>query len=77
MEKDIIDGKIGAVGAYDLEFKEGELRFVVKISHLGMIAELKLGIGADQVLDALAKATDTPIDDAIYNVIKQGLKLPM
>ena len=76
MEKDIVDGKLGTVGAYDLEFKDGELRLTIDVNApLGIgTAGLKLGIKADAVLDAIANAIPGQIDDAVINLIKSALK---
>lgn len=75
MEKDILDGKIGAVGAYDLEFKGGKLSFKVGVAYEGMSADLVLALDSDAVLDAIAKAIPGQIDDTIFNVVKAALKL--
>lgn len=75
MEADILDGKIGAVGGYDLEFKEGKLTFVVDVAAPGGLVSGKLGLGLDAgaVLDAIAKAIPGTIDDAIISVAKAAL----
>lgn len=75
MEADILDGKIGAVGGYDLEFKAGKLSFVVDVAAPGGLVAGKLGIAMDAgaVLDALAKAIPGTIDDAIISVAKAAL----
>lgn len=75
MEKDIVDGKIGTVGAYDLEFKGGKLSFKVGVAFEGMSADVVLAIDSDGVLDALAKAIPGQIDDTILSVVKAALKL--
>jgi hypothetical protein len=77
MEKDIAEGKIGEVGAYDVEFKEGKLVAKVNagVPAVGLEAEMKISLGADQVLDALAKAIPGTIDDALLGLIKGALKL--
>lgn len=77
MEKDIVDGAIGKVGKYDLEFKEGELRFVLEVGQFGLGAGVKVAIKADAVLDAIAKAIPGQVDDAIFAVLKQALALPL
>jgi hypothetical protein len=75
MEKDIVEGQIGAVGAYDLEFKEGELRFIVKVGHSGVSAEMKVALNSDGVIDAIKAAIPGQIDDAILDVAKAALKM--
>ena len=73
MEKDIVEGKIGEVGAYDLEFKEGKLQFKVGVEKVGLEAELKLAIGAAAVLEAIKKAIPGQVDDAIIGVLEAAL----
>ena len=77
MEKDILDGQLGKVGKYDLEFKEGELRFVIEVGGLGLSAGVKVAVKASDVLDAIAKAIPGQIDDAIFAVMKQALAMPL
>jgi len=77
MEADILDGKIGAVGGYDLEFKGGKLAFVVDVAAPGGLVSGKLGIAVDAeaVLDAISKAIPGTIDDALLSVVKAALLL--
>lgn len=74
MEKDILEGKIGEVGGYDLEFKGGKLVLkvdaAIDIGKAGFFAELE----ADKVLDALAKAIPGQWDDVALNGLKAILK---
>lgn len=74
MEKDIVDGKIGELGAYDVEFKGGKLIAKASIEKLGLSAALELSADSDLVLDAIAKAIPGKIDDAVVSVIKVALK---
>lgn len=75
MEKDIVDGKIGEVGAYDLEFKEGALKFTLLLaSPFGVEGELNVKVKADAVMDAIAKAIPGQVDDAVLGLIKSALK---
>ena len=73
MEKDILDGKIGSVGAYDLEFKGGKLMMKVNVSWNGAAAEIGVGLDADGVLDAIAKAIPGTVNDAVFVLIKAAL----
>lgn len=75
VEADILDGKIGNVGGYDLEFKDGKLSFVVDIAAPGGLISGKLGVALDAaaVIDALTKAIPGQIDDAVLNLIKAAL----
>lgn len=75
MEKDIVDGKLGSVGAYDVEFKGGKL--VARISAaapFGLEGAMELSLSSDMVLDAIAKAIPGQIDDAVISLIKSALK---
>lgn len=79
MEKDLVDGKIGEVGAYDLEFKEGKLQFKLSVAvkaggvQLGD-AGIHVAISADGVIDAIAKAIPGQWDDAALGLLKGALK---
>lgn len=74
MEKDIVDGKLGSVGGYDLEFKGGKLMFKLNVSWNGLAGEVAMGVDADGVLDALAKAIPGQIDDTVFALLKAALK---
>jgi hypothetical protein len=72
MEKDIVDGPIGKIGAYDLEFKGGALCLKLT-SEVGV--SIEVSVGADMVLDAIAKAIPGQVDDAVIQLIKGALKM--
>lgn len=73
MEMDIAEGKIGEVGAYDVEFKGGKL--VAKASAAGgpVEAEAVVKIDAGKVIDAIAVAIPGKVDDAVLALMKQAL----
>ena len=75
VEADIIDGKIGEVGSYDVEFKGGKL--VAKVGALvsvaGVQADLVVSLDAAVVLDAIAKAIPGTIDDTLLGILKAAL----
>lgn len=75
MEKDIVDGKIGEVGSYDLEFKGGKLSFKLNVSkpELGVGGGVFVEVGAAAVIDAIAAAIPGKVDDAILGVLKAAL----
>lgn len=75
MEKDIAEGKLGTIGGYDLEFKGGKLIAKVNVGAEGISGALSLEFDADKLLDALAKAIPSQIDDALIGVLKGALKL--
>jgi len=74
MEKDIVDGKIGAVGAYDVEFKEGKLVAKLDVEKVGVGASVAVFIKAEAVLEAIKKAIPGQIDDAVLNILEGVLK---
>lgn len=79
MEAELAQGKLGDVGAYDVAFKDGKLVASAMASAvngvgLALSADVKVEIGAEAVLDALAKAIPGTIDDALLGVIKAALK---
>lgn len=75
MEKDLLDGKIGSVGSYDLEFKGGKLSFVLKANApFGVNGVVGVELDSDAVIDAICKAIPGHIDDALGQVLKNALK---
>lgn len=75
MEADLLDGKLGSVGKYDIEFKEGKLKALVDAELPIGKAQLVVELGADAVLDALAKAIPGQVDDAVFGLLKTALKV--
>lgn len=73
MEKDLVEGKLGDVGSYDVEFKDGKLVAKVEAKFAVGNAVVSLEIGAEQVLDAIAKAIPGAVDDAVISIIKGAL----
>ena len=74
MDKDILEGNIGNVGQYDVEFKGGKLVGKVMAERSGMSAAIELSVDSDVILDAIAKAIPGQIDDAVIGLIKAALK---
>lgn len=73
MEKDLIGGKIGSVGSYDVAFNDGKLVVTSSVADGPASASLSVSLDAGMVLDALAKAIPGTIDDAIIGVAKAAL----
>lgn len=73
MEKDIVDGNIGSVGKYDLEFKEGKLKLEVVANVPVGEAGLVIKVDAGAVIDAIAKAIPGTVDDAVLGLVKAAL----
>lgn len=76
VEADIIEGNVGTVGKYDVDFKEGKLQVQVTVAQPFGEAGLVVKVDAGYVLDALAKAIPGVIDDAFINVVKAALLPP-
>ncbi len=74
-DKEIVEGNLGSVGKYDVEFKEGNLVVEVDASFGPGSAGLVIKVGAGAVLDAIAKAIPGQIDDAVIGLIKKALGL--
>ena len=74
MEKDIVDGKVGELGAYDVEFKGGKLVARLEAGKSGLKAAVLLEVEADVVIDALKAAIPGQIDDAVLEILKVALK---
>lgn len=75
VEMDIAEGPIGTVGAYDVEFKGGFLVAKINAGAGPVSANAEVKIGADALLDAIARAIPGTIDDVILNLLKTALKL--
>lgn len=74
MEKDLLDGKLGELGMYDVEFKGGKLVAKVAASKSGVSAGVELSVDAELVLNALKAAIPGQIDDAVIDLVKAALK---
>lgn len=71
-----MEGNIGSSGKYDLSFVEGKLKITMAYADgdiAGAVVELSLGAAA--VLDALAAAIPGKIDDEIFGLMKEALKI--
>lgn len=69
MEKDLIDGQLGAEGKYDVDFVDGMIK--VDVSYMGAQGEAGLYIKVDiiKMLKIAASKTDNKIDDAAVAMI--------
>lgn len=74
MEKDLLNGKIGKEGSYELEMKDGKLRFTIGYDGQGVDSGLYVDLEPEYFLDKLADAIPGNIDDAIIAAIKGALK---
>lgn len=75
---DIIEGPIGAVGSYDVEFKDGKLVAKVGAEHeplkgVTVKADVSVELGAEAVIDAIARAIPGEVDDFVLDKLKKAL----
>lgn len=73
--KDLVDGKLGSVGTYDVAFKDGALVVAITENDKFGATSITRSIPAKQVLDALKAAIPGQIDDAVINTIEVALGL--
>lgn len=78
VEKDIVEGKIGDVGSYDVEFKGGKLVCKAGIAKeatpgVSVKADLSIEIEATKVIDAIEKAIPGHFDDIALELLKKLL----
>lgn len=78
MEKEIAEGKIGAVGAYDVEFKDGKLVAKIGLQReaapgVSIHGDLSVELGARAVLEALKKVIPGQFDDAAIEMAAAAL----
>jgi hypothetical protein len=74
MDKDILEGKIGEKGSYDLEFKAGSLSLTVAVDVGLAKAGLKVEVPSGQIIDALEKAIPGDWDKIPLAGLKELLK---
>lgn len=74
MEKELAQGEIGKTGEYELEYKEGKLRFTLDIDTKGVDAGLYIDLDPDYFIDKLAKAIPGDLDDMVLAMLKSALK---
>lgn len=74
-DKELLEGKLGTVGSYDLAFKGGKLMASLKAGAAGVSGGLTLEVDGDALIDALCKAIPGQIDDALGQILKAALKV--
>lgn len=77
-EKKLVEGSIGTVGAYDVDFKAGKLAFKVRVGTetsqgLAIAADLIISVDAGKVIDAIELAVPGELDNAILEVLRKVL----
>ena len=73
MEKNIMEGEIGAEGEYALDFVEGHI--VAKVGYKGKLmgAGLEVNISLIEALKVAALKTDNKIDDGMVAMLEAAL----
>lgn len=75
MDIDIIDGKVGEIGAYDVELKGGKL--TAKIGVAGpngvLSAEIQVAIDGKVIFEKIKAAIPGTADDAILSIVEAAL----
>lgn len=72
---DIIDGKIGDSGSYELDLVQGKLVFKSAYSAAGIAGSANVYLDPDLLIDKLAAVIPGKVDDAIFGILKQALKM--
>lgn len=72
---DILDGKIGEVGSYEVDFKDGKLVASAKASVEGVEAQMSITVSGKALLDGIAKKIGGPVPEAIANFLELSLGL--
>lgn len=65
----------GSEHEVEMEFKEGKIALIGKYAGKGGGADVKLYANADYFFDKLAEKIPGQVDDAIFAVLKQAVKL--
>jgi hypothetical protein len=73
MDKEIVEGNLGTVGKYDVEFKGGCLVVELNAGAGPVSGGVVIKVDAGKVLDAIAAAIPGQIDDAVIAMIKGAL----
>lgn len=72
MDLEIVEGKIGEVGAYDVELKAGKLTAKIGITGpAGAVSgEMVVSIDGALLLDKIKAEIPGEVDDAFINILK-------
>lgn len=75
MDKDLISGKIGTEGTYDIALKGGNVVAVIAYDSAEIGAQVTLTVKSKAGLEKLKELIPGQIDDAIITVIEEALGL--
>jgi hypothetical protein len=78
MEGEIVQGNIGSVGSYDVEFKGGKLVLTAGVEKettpgVGIKADISIEVEAGKIVDAIERAIPGQIDDVVLEILKKAL----
>lgn len=71
----MVEGNIGTVGNYDLEFKDGKIQGTVKIAQeptagVSVSADVNVSISAKAVLEAIKRAIPNAVVDELITLVE-------
>lgn len=75
MDKDLVNGKLGTVGSYDLAFTAGKIVVSVGLSLPEVGASLSVSIGPKEILDLIASKIGGPIPAEVASFLESALSL--
>jgi hypothetical protein len=75
MDKDLISGKIGSEGTYDIAFKSGNVVATISYGGEELEAQISLVMKSKAGLEKLKQLIPGQVDDAIISVIEEALGL--
>ena len=71
---EISQGQLGPEAKYSLKFSGGKLLVELEYQGAELMGGVKLGLGVDQLMDALKAAIPGQFDDMVIELAKQALK---
>jgi len=71
---DLMDGKIGSEGDYDLVWKDGKLRFTIGYDGKGVDSGIYLDLEPSYFMEKLKLAIPGELDDKVIDMIMLAMK---
>lgn len=75
MDKDLLNGKLGSVGSYDLAFTGGKIVVSVGVGLPEVSASLNVSIGPKEILDLIAAKIGGEIPKEVAKFLEDALAL--
>lgn len=75
MDKDIVAGKLGTVGNYDLAFIGGKIIFTLGVGLPEVGASLSVSVGPKEILDLIAAKIGGPVPKSVVEFLETALAL--